>query len=664
MIATTFNNTPVFLLTSEPDGKVDVTVSRLTERHASRTRREERRILGATLRWALSYKTTIADRAVAQQARLALQAFDNRPVLCPLWLAAVPYGQASRYVGALRCTWEPDFEFWELHTTPTPMSFHPSTDAWTAPVLWGRFDAMPDPDLLTTEIPTMQISFVEKGPKASPAAYAVAPAPSVTIHTGPTLHAQEWPLLDFDLDYHGSKAGGVEIQVDRQRIGFGRTEAETYYPQTPRRPVNCSIAGDADEAARLIATFHACGGTVSPLWFPSATSPTRVTDPTFSGDPRVRVEDSSALGGHPYIILRDFSGVNVARRVVSMTAKQLTLDSAPGDFVADDLSLQLLLFGRFQSDELRLSWSSPLVTADFTMIELPADYGAPDGEIYEKTLGNVGAPIFLVETADQVGGRWWWTNYESPIELDGHTYEPKQVTWDKLTERLNLDDGKASLTVEAEDGNPYVRLTLPRRGQQLSVTLREWDASGATPAVRLWSGQASSASRKGKILTVPVTGEGALFDTRVPRRLDGPTCPWVIYGPGCDLNPQAFAVGGTVAGQIAALQLSVAVAGNYPEHYFASGWVERLVAGDGSPTYGILDSSASADGKVIVTVDFPFAPAVVVGEALKLYPGCDQLRTTCQARGNVEKFGGQWRKPAANPAFVAVKQNTAPTSKK
>jgi hypothetical protein len=658
MIPTTYAGTAAYLLSAEPSGDVKVTVSRLTERHAGRTRVEERRILGATLRWALQYPVLIDQRAAAQAFRLALTSYDNRPILCPCWPAAVPYGQAALFDGGLKCTWEPDFSRWEFHTGAAPGGY--TAAAKTAPVLWGRFDKLPDPDLVTTEVPSLTISFAETGP----AAYAVAPAASAAAHQGPSLHGQTWPLLDFEVDYQKTGAGGVDVQVDRQRIGYGRDEAETFYPQTPRRPVRATIAGTPAEAARLIATFHACAGTVAPLWFPSAYQPTRLTANPSASDVHLQVEDATALGGYAYILLRDGAGgANVARQVVAAAGQQLTLNAAPGAMPYGSTSLQLLLFGRFSSDDLSLTWSPAFVTAQCTLIELPPDYSTPAGETFGTTVGKVGAPIFLFEIADQIGGTWYWTNYESAVTVGGHTYEPHQIAWDRITQKLNLDDGKVTLTVDSWEGNPCMRLCVPRRGQQLTLVLKEWDAAGGAVTTH-WTGYASSAKARGKTLSIPFTGEGRIFEIRVPRRLDGPTCPWVIFGPGCELDPAAFAVATTGASQPATLSLVVNLAGTFAVHYFAGGWIRRTIAGEGSPTYAVLDSTASSGGQLTLTIDMPLSPPLQIGEAFTLYPGCDQTWDTCTARGNTAKFGGQPRKPAANPAFVAVKQTTPVTSKK
>ncbi len=675
MLATTYAGHSVFLLTAEPVGAMQIGVSRLTDIQAGKTRREERRALGATLRWKLAYPILIDDRVEAQTFRAGLRAWGSTltaegttlPILCPFWLLALPYGSASLFTAGLRITWEPGFAQWALHTTGSP-GFTPSAAARTAPVLWGRFDKLPDPSLLTTEAIDDNISFVETGPKDAPTAYAIAPAAGVAVHTGPVLHDVAWPLLDFDLDYSKTRGGGVEVQVDRQRLGYGRAEVETFHPQTPRRQVNCAVAlSGLAEFARLIATFHAAGGTVSPIWFSSGFSPTRLTANPAAGSNALSVESVAALGGHPHLALRDAAtGATVCRTIESSTGDTLlALDTAPGDFDQETISLQLLLFGRFASDELTLSGASPLdIAGQFTLTEIPADYGAPAGEIYEETIGHVGDPIFLFEIADQIGGTWFWTNYEADITIGGQLYLSKGIDWDKVTERLNLDDGKVTLTVDSWAGNPFLRLLRPRRGQQLSVVLKEWNAAGTADPVVHFRGYGSSAKPSGRVITIPLTGDGCrLVQMKIPRRLDGPNCPWTIYGPGCGLDPDAVGCG-AVPTLIAPTQISLATGAARAAHFYAGGWMQRAAPGEGAPTYAVLDHPAAPDGVVTLTLDTPIDPPIGTGEWWTVYPGCDCTWETCGARGNQANFGGANRKPAANPAMVPIQQATSATSKK
>ena len=661
MIASvTVNATYCWLLANRPTGVVKISFSRLSERHEGLTRIEERRILGSTLRFKLDYTAPYIGLSTDKTFFAALRDPIQRPILCPFWPAAVQWGTSLLYTCGLRVTWEEDWSKYEVHTGTAPSGFTPSANAWTAPCLWGRFGKSPDPGLDNPEILDAVISFVENGP----ATYAIAPI--VSANLGPVVQGAAQPILDFDVaDYSTASTGGVDVTFTRSMLGFSRSEAETFYPQTPRRTVKQTLVGiDATTLARLIATFHACAGAVKPLWFASLNSPTRLASTPSSGSSLLSVVDASALGGHPYILLRNFDGRNVARSIVSLAGNVLTLNATPVDMVMTDVNLQQLYLGRFLGDEQTISWTSNAYwTSQTTLIEIPPEYGTLTGEVYGTSFGAVGSPVQLIEVTDQVGGSWKWTNYEADVLVSGTTYTSQKVAWDEISTGINLDDGTCKLTTDSWVGNPFMRLTIPRRGQTLTLVLKEWDAVTGTVDY-LWKGYASSTRSVGKLLESPLKGEGRSFEMKVPRRMDGPTCPWICYGPGCPVVASTKAKSGTITTQVDTLTVRVQLAAASVVHAWANGWLERTVPGVGSPTYSIIDSTVSASNAVDLILDMPLYPALSGGESVVLYPSCGNSWDTCIADTPATAFGGAPRKPASNPVFTAIKQASAGGSKK
>lgn len=269
----------------------------------------------------------------------------------------------------------------------------------------------------------------------------------------------------------------------------------------------------------------------------------------------------------------------------------------------------------------------------------------------------------LIEVVDQIGGSWYWTNYEADVLVNGTTYSAVKVAWDEIATGINLDDGTCNLTTDSWTGNPFMRLLLPRRGQQLNVTFKEWDlVTGVVDY--LWRGYANYAQAKGKTINVPMKGEGKSFDLKVPRRLDGPTCPWVCYGPGCGIDPTTKAKTGTIVSQVDSLTIRVQLASASAAHAWANGWLARAVPGSGSPTYAIMDSTLSSSNMVDLTLDMPFYPALSAGESVTIYPSCANSWDTCIASNPSAVYGGAPRKPDANPVFTAIKSTTPSGSKK
>ena len=658
IIPTTYSSTDCLLIAAEPIGAISWTLARPASWHASKTRVEERANIGATLRNRLAFTVAYLDATSAAAMFASLKDPNNKPVLCPHFPSATQWQAAQLATSGLRITWEPDFTAWQIHTGSAPVAWTPTALARSAPLLWGRFDKpFEGAELDNAELFDAKLTFAETGP----AAYAITPV--ATVPTGPTINGETPLYLGQDQDYEKAKADGIDIAIDRQKLGYTRDEVETYHTQTPRRTTQMQAAGNVADMMRLAATFHQCGGPVKALWFPSGYAPARLTGN--SSGTSLYVDSAANIGGHPYIAMRNGStGVDTLRTISSISGNTLTLNSAPSITDYQSVSLQRLYLGRFKSDELTIScqWFQSFA-AKVDLVELPPDYTSPSGEVYGTSYGAVHAIAHLFELTDAIGTVYRWTNYESDLSYGGNTYTTQRIAWDKITRRLNLDDGTCKLTCDSWSGNPLMRLLIPRRGQQFSVVLKELDLVSNT-ATTLWAGTARSARSSGRVLSVPLIGAGRIFEQRIPRRVMGPSCPHIVYDAACGLTPASKAKAGTLVSQVSTYVIRVQLSVAHAAHFFAGGWMARTNPNGGAPTWSILDSTASSANQVDITVDMPLTPALVASEAVTLYPGCDCSFAACTAHGNTANFGGFPAMPSANPAFVAIKDGAGTGGKK
>jgi hypothetical protein len=662
IVSTTVASTSCLLIAAEPVDNVSWTFSRIATWHASKTRKELRSALGATLRNKLSFVLPYLDASSAAAMFASLKDPNNKPVLCPHWPSVVQWQASQLATSALRITFEPEFTQWQIHTGPAPVAWTPTALAKQCALLWGRFEKnFEGAELDNAELFDAKITFMETGPEADPTAYAITPVG--TVSTGPTINGVTPALFTFDHYYDKAKALGIDIEVQRSRLGNGRTEVETFHTQTPRRTCQFSAAGDQADMMRLAATFHSCAGPVKPLWFPSGYAPVRLAGNSLGST--VTVDSANNLNGHPYLVFRNGqTGADTVRTISSISGNTLTLNSAP--VIADYTlySTQLLLLGRFKGDELTVSFSWHSFSAKVDLVEVPADYSAPSGEVYGTSYGALDAKAQLFELLEVASGVMYrWTGYESAISYGGNVYSPKRITRGKIRRRLNGDDGTVQIKCDSWDGNPLQRLIIPRRGTQFTVTIKELNIVSGV-AKTLWAGTARSAKASGRVLTLTPTGTGRMFEQRIPRQLMGPSCPWVIYDGKCGITYASKAKAGTLVSQVSTYVIRVQLAVAHAAHFFAGGMMVRTSPGGGSPSWAILDSTVSSANQVDITIDAPLSPVLVASEAVTLYPGCDCSFAACQAHGNTANFGGFPYMPAANPAFVAIKDTTPAGGKK
>lgn len=134
------------------------------------------------------------------------------------------------------------------------------------------------------------------------------------------------------------------------------------------------------------------------------------------------------------------------------------------------------------------------------------------------------------------------------------------------------------------------------------------------------------------------------FERNFMRRQYQRGCPWVLYGPGCNLNAPdwrqtapTFAVSGKT--------LTAAAFAPFEDNYFAGGYIEYINSVTGIQEYNAVRSSASGVLQLaLVPYGLPAAAEV------RAYPGCDHTIVTCDTKfNNRPNYGGQPSIPDVNP---------------
>lgn len=124
------------------------------------------------------------------------------------------------------------------------------------------------------------------------------------------------------------------------------------------------------------------------------------------------------------------------------------------------------------------------------------------------------------------------------------------------------------------------------------------------------------------------------------------SCRHALYGRGCTLDPADFEVlGATTA--FSGNTLTVTEAGTYANGYFIGG---MLAAPDGTLSYVINHVGTSI---TLQRTSYSLLTAWAetgAGMVVKLYPGCDHSRNTCNTKfGNLLNYGGFDWIPEKNP---------------
>ncbi|MGH7075555.1 MAG: phage BR0599 family protein, partial [Stellaceae bacterium] len=130
----------------------------------------------------------------------------------------------------------------------------------------------------------------------------------------------------------------------------------------------------------------------------------------------------------------------------------------------------------------------------------------------------------------------------------------------------------------------------------------------------------------------------------------GAGCRWTLFDAGCGLSAASFKTSGTVASAPAANsnQLSVTLAAPGGSGSYALG---RIVMTSGANQGFSRSVRAWTSGSpAILTLMAPFPYPCAVSDTFDAYPGCDKLRTTCEAFANQANFSGMPFIPAPETA--------------
>jgi len=699
MIATTFNfggaigELSVFLLVDPPNWlqPLKSTFTILQGGAVGLSNRETRRAHSATLRASLEYQSTRsgADARQLIGALRTLPVGPPPPVLCPFWPAAVRWIDPIP-AAALYLVWKEDWTQWEIYSAPTgEVPVWPDSDpgeVLVAPLLWGRL-AKRDTTWTSTDTLTFDVQFVEDGPAdyalVPPAAdFAAGPLPPAGYTTAPRL-------LPYRANFVGIE-DSVALNVLRESIGFGRQQAQTYYPQAAHRAFKLPYFLEGQSAAfQFLRFFLDHAGPGASFWTPGWMSAARLTADVAVADTVLQVADTNSLKVGDYIALLN-SGAGILPAIVSALADTTVTLLAPigADHLASDSIVTPLLLVRLDKPTLQIDWQNPhAAAATLQLIELPAEYVPASGETIGETLGQLGGPTgqvrcYLYEFTRDLGGETItdrYTSYEVDVILGEDTYAAAQIEHGDILQGIALEQDAVQVTASSSSSgtgvppvSPLLLFATLKMEAPLKLTIRQAECGTgilpvtATDADVLFVGEIASVKIQGSKITAKAVTASTVFDRKIPRFYLQVPCNHALFSPGCGLDKDdwQFTAQALIAPS-AAYPFAVSLhslAGpdvDFAEHWFSGGWIE-FGTGAALQRRAILNSTDVTVGALTVWLNRPFDPLPEADDELALWPGCDLRAETCQDKfDNYLNYGGHPFLPAANPSLIKLSQPVA-----
>lgn len=250
---------------------------------------------------------------------------------------------------------------------------------------------------------------------------------------------------------------------------------------------------------------------------------------------------------------------------------------------------------------------------------------------------------------------WRYTSSASPVSYLGDTYQPTSIGMGSINQSTEML--KDTLTLRFPRDHEFASVFLGAPVEHLtSVTVFRGHAGDVdSEFITYWKGRVASSKASGDVLSLEC--EPVFTSMRRPglRARYQKTCRHAHYGRGCKLDPEAVAVIGTctavdgvdvVVPEAAALPAGTLVGGMLRA---PDGTLRYIVEHNGEniklmrPIYSLVP--ATADGGYGLNYGELYG-----GDALKMYPGCDHTRATCDSKfNNLDNFGGFPWIPGKNP---------------
>lgn len=207
------------------------------------------------------------------------------------------------------------------------------------------------------------------------------------------------------------------------------------------------------------------------------------------------------------------------------------------------------------------------------------------------------------------------------------------------TDGNNSGDVTIELAVDHPVVTRWLAMGVPPR--QTAVTVwRKQERSGLIE--KIWSGLATSLSCDSETNVAKFLVPARTIDTMqrsLPTITAGQTCPWVLYGPECQIDRAGFTVTTTailVDGRDVRLDMGVGHGGDWAEN----GELLHVATGERMTIAKQTDIDPGVSTVATVTMQLPI-PELRTTDAIQVFAGCKKSIAVCVAKfANRAHFGG------------------------
>lgn len=252
-----------------------------------------------------------------------------------------------------------------------------------------------------------------------------------------------------------------------------------------------------------------------------------------------------------------------------------------------------------------------------------------------------GAPVLLFLFTQSVTS-WRYTSAAQPVDYDGYTWGPTEISMGNVTQSNEMN--KDTLSLDFPRGHEFASQFVEYSPELVtSVTVFRQHLGDVEVAV-YWKGRVIGASAQESVITVECE---PIFTSLRRAGLRGryqKLCRHVLYGRGCTLDRANFETAGTVTA-VDGFVLTVAAAAGLDTGYLVGGMIDY----NGVLRY-IMNHVGDQVTLIRPVLDLTQDVADNGSASILMHPGCAHNFTTCKDKfNNLDNFGGFPWIPGTNP---------------
>ena len=266
----------------------------------------------------------------------------------------------------------------------------------------------------------------------------------------------------------------------------------------------------------------------------------------------------------------------------------------------------------------------------------------------QETSVSAAAPVELYEFNYQnVFMRY--TSGAAPVVYGSNTFAPYAVSRNAIQAQAATNDQNLEVTA-FQDFPPAQLFRVQAPSTVVNLVLRREHLTDTTSQfITLWIGRILSVKwEEGSKVQLLCESDLVSLKRLSLRRRYQLACPYTLYGVGCNLAADSFAIPVTTWA-VAARALTVPALAAYAVNYFAGGYISYYSTL--TQINEIISIRQSAAGVLQLALT-PYG--IETATAMNVYPGCNHTTVVCNGTfNNLDNYGGQPYIPGTNP-FAGV----------